>query len=213
MKTLLIILALATASIIISCDTDPLGIEENVLIIPLNKKDTIPLPEIKTKFRSDTVICEFSEKIKLTNSQDTMSVRWTPLLLDATAVIDTLGGLKLDNLIINAQRFQDSLAEYRKEQVLGFHLNLDSFKIVEKYVIEKNNEYCASKLILQILPSDKIETVHGNYPLTINFNETLYEDRKLILRGKFQIKVPSLHTPKKYDYIFVGDFNIHFKLE
>lgn len=214
MKSLILLFALTTVIIFAACDKDPLGIEDNILIIPLHKpEDTIPIPDVKTKFRADTVICEFSEKIKLTNSNDTLSVRWNPLLLDASAVIDTLGGLKLDNLLINAQRFQDTLAEYRKEHILGFHMNLDSFKIVDEYITEHNTGIYASKIILQIIPTKKVETIHGNYPIKITFKEPDYETRKLIIKGRFQIIVPTMHQPKKYDYNFVGDFIIHFTIE
>lgn|GEM_PF-6079880 len=212
MKKIILILTFSFALIILSCNKDPLGIEENVRIIPLVLPDTTK-PDVKTKFRTDNVVCEFIEKIKIVNNPDTVSVRWNPLLLDASATIDTLGGLKLLNFSINAQRVPDTLAEYRKEHILEFNFSLDSFDVVEKYEAEKNNNNYASKLMLQMLPSRKIETIHGNYPITITFRNAALEGKLLILRGRFVIDVPNTNSSQKYDYLFVGEFNIHFNLE
>ncbi|ROL62182.1 hypothetical protein D9V86_02070 [Bacteroidetes/Chlorobi group bacterium ChocPot_Mid] len=210
MKKIILISALAVAFILTSCYESPLGIEKNVIIIPL---DSNPKPDIRTKFRADTVICEFVEKIKLNNSNDTLNVRWTPLLLDANAIIDTLGGLKLINFFINAQRAPDSIAEYRKEHVLGINLNLDSFLVENKFFSESNNNYYHSRLALQMLPSRKIEYIFGNYLFILTFRAPVYENKKLILRGRFTIDVPNAGSQLKYKYIFVGEFAIHFKLE
>ncbi|MFH1051163.1 MAG: hypothetical protein V1779_09590 [bacterium] len=211
MKKLIMFIALITVVILAACDKDPLGIEDNIIITKLTEDE--PIPEVKTEFESDTVICEFIEKIKLINSNDTLSLRWSPLLIDASAVIDTLGGLTLINFVINTQRYTDSLAEYRKEHILGFHLNLDSFDIVEQYTAEQNNPNYKSQLSLQLLPSKKVENVFGNYPFIITFRNPVYDDGRLVIRGRFQIIVPTYQQTKKYDYIFIGEFNMHFTLE
>lgn len=210
MKKLILISALAVAFLLTACYENPLGIEKNVNIIPL---DSNPKPDIKTKFRTDTVLTEFFDRIKLSNANDTISVRWTPLLIDANAVIDTLGGLKLINFNINTQRAPDSLAEYRKEHVLGFQLNLDSFKIVEKFETERNKDNFTSKLMLQLFPSKKIETIYGNYLFVLTFRKPVFENKKMILRGRFVIDVPNAGSQQKYDYKFVGEFAMHFKME
>jgi hypothetical protein len=211
MKKIILLTALSLVFIFTSCSKDPLGIEDNVKITKLTKDDSIP--EVKTKFRSDTVVCEFVEKIKLVSYNDTISVKWNPLLIDASAIIDTLGGLKLDAFSLSVQRAPDSLAEYRKEQVLGFYLNLDSFNIVDRTEFGHTNEYYKSKIAMQFFPSKKVENKLGNYPLLLTFRAPVYDNKKMILRGRFQITIPLNQTPKKYDYLYIGEFAIHFTLE
>lgn len=222
MKKLILFIASILTVTLIACDKDSVGIEENLRKTPLyvdkndstdNKPDTTK-KDIKTKFRSDSVVIKFWEKHIFMQGSDTITTRWTPLLFDVFAIVDTSKSPFFEKLFITAQRFKDdSVAQFRKEVILGFNLELDSFKLVKEYNTNKNNRQYKSKMNLYIINEKVIKTIIGDYPIELKFGQLVKEGEYLFLNGKFTIVVPLFHQQMKYNYFFIGEMNFRFKLD
>jgi hypothetical protein len=224
MKKLTLFLSALLIVTLMACGEDPLGIEENLISKIIDSANVDPGPdtnvvdttkkEIKTKFQADSILIRFSEKIIFLPSGETAHSRWTPLLFDSYAIIDTSNEPGFDKLFISAQRYKDdSLANFRKEVILGFGMELDSFKLVREYTAKKNNRHYKSKLNIWIISEREIVTINGEYPIEINFAEFKTEENFLVLSGEFVIDVPLTHQQKKYNYLFKGEMIFKFKLE
>ncbi|MFC2130904.1 hypothetical protein ACFLSQ_05680 [Bacteroidota bacterium] len=217
MKIIILILTVVIFAGFISCKENSLNIEDNVLktLLTDTTEKTPDTEEIITKFRADSITMVFVEKIVWINERDTTFPRWNPLLINTDAVIDT--GNKPFRLQMNimAQRRQelDSISKYRKEHVIGFQLNLDSFSILEEYESNKNTDIYQSKIHIQLLPEKNMKTYFDDYPITIIFHKSEIEKKVLSLSGRFTIDVPVEHQEKKYDYYFIGEFTMRFPLE
>lgn len=218
MRNLVLILALLTILGIISCDVDPLGIEKNVLMTKLDKDtNTIDTTHRDTiiRFEADSIRIVYSEKMAFIEGKDTILARWTPLLSVYRAVIDTTDGVYRLDFSINASREMDidTIAEFRKENVIGLELNLDSFLLTEKAIFENNAINYNSKIYVHIVPTRHNEHYNGNYPLTISFGKPEIESDTLYLNGKFVIVIPTYGGTKKYNYFFTGDFHLRFPMK
>lgn len=225
MKKLTLFLSALLIVILMACGEDPLGIEENFISKIIDSADVDPGPDtnivdttkkdIKTKFQADSILIRFSEKIAfVSGGEPPVHSRWMPMLFDSYAIIDTSKEPGFDKLFISAQRNkEDSLAPFRKEIILGFGMELDSFKLVREYTAKKNNRQYKSKLNIYINSEREIVTINGEYHIEIKFGELKTEGDFLILIGEFVIDVPVTHPQKKYNYLFMGEMIFKFKLE
>ncbi len=218
MKYIIIILAILI-SFLIACNEDPLGLEENVNEKIINdnnvnpkdtsSKDTVIIIKPDTRVSTDSVTITFSEYIYRTMPIDTITQRWTPLIIQAKAIIDTSGDDSINNLQIVTQRdLTDEINPIRKEYILAFSLDIDSLELNKNYKFNKINRNYYSLLKVLDIKEKRIISNFGDYPFIINFKKSEV-DNKIV--GEFIIEVPINVPMNHYKYFFHGEIQIIYE--
>ncbi len=211
-------LAVLFALILASCSKDPLGIEDNVIAVPIGNGDfvadtTTPQGEPKTKFLADSVRLTLRELF--VRKIDTLSIPWGAEVSAGKAAIDTASRPFVLDAFISARRKRDSTPAplFAYQYINAFEAILSKIEIKGAYRLERNLSAIKTSLtVVRKMPRQAV-TFYGEYFFSLSFKEPFIRGDYLWISAEIKFNAPNLYRMKKLEDILAGTLEIRFPLK